>query len=184
MKTTLVLTAVLFSTRFGEATADSNPPDWYIEEIELLTAGSGRWEADNSAYMNEKETFDTYVTEWRTSFDGLTMTGRLFGVVGGKESADFWEFRQYWHPVQQEVVIEQFGRGGAIGVGTMWREDRVTVSDQAFAAPDGRRWRGGHRSYFPDKTTHVTDSYAIEGEEWIERRSYRWLRVTTADSER
>jgi hypothetical protein len=182
MKSILAPAIVILATGFGQAAAESPPPDWYLEEIELLTSGSGRWEADNVAYKSDEEQFDAYVTEWRSSFDGLTMTGRLFGMTGGKESVTFWEFRHYWHPVQQKVVIEQFGWGGVIGVGTMWREEAATVSDQEFSAPDGRQWRAGHRSYFPDDATHVTDSYDIADGLWTKRRSYTWKKVTPQET--
>ena len=178
MKTILAIAAAMFAAGIGQARAEA-PPDWFLEEIALLTSGSGRWEADNGAYRSDEEQYDTYVTEWRSSFDGQTMTGRLFGVTAGKESVDFWEFRQYWHPVRQQVVIEQFGWGGVIGVGTMWREQAVTVMDQAFSAPDGREWRTGHRSHFPDGVTHVTDSFDIADGQWTVRRSYTWKKVLT-----
>ena len=183
MKSIFALATALLATGFGQAAAESPPPDWYLEEIKLLTSGSGRWEADNVAYKSGEEQFDTYGTEWRSSFNGLTMTGRLFGVTDGKESVTFWEFRQYWHPVRQEVVIEQFGWGGVIGIGTIWREDAVTVSDQEFSAPDGRQWRAGHRSYFPDGATHVTASFDIADGQWTERRTYTWKKVAPPETD-
>jgi hypothetical protein len=130
MKLILALAIVILATGSGQAAAESPPPDWYLEEIELLTSGSGRWEADNIAYKSDEEQFDAYVTEWRSSFDGLTMT----------------------------------------------------VSDQEFSAPDGRQWRAGHRSYFPDNATHVTDSFDIVDDLWTERRSYTWKKVTPQEN--
>ena len=174
MKTILAVTFAMLMIGAEQTLAESPPPQWFLEEIRLLTSGSGRWEADNTAYKDDEEPFDVYVTEWRSSFNGMTMTGRLFGVADGKESPTFWEFRHYWHPARQEVVIEQFGRGGVVGTGTMWREGATTVSDQEFSAPDGRQWRAGHRSDFPDGATHVTDSFDITDGQWKRRRSYTW----------
>lgn len=181
MKSIAIFATLLLATGIGQAGEESPAPDWFLDEIELLTSGSGRWETDNAAYMSDDEPFDTYVTEWQSSFDGQTMTGRLFGLKSGEESVTFWEFRQYWHPVRQEAIVEQFGWGGVIGVGTIWREEAVTVSDQAFSAADGRQWRAGHRSYFPDNATHVTDSFDIADGQWTARRSYTWKKVALVE---
>lgn len=177
---TIVVILVLGATNvaLGE---DTDPPGaaprWFIEEIETLTAGSGHWIADNSEYKSEQEPFDAYGTEWTASFDGTTMTGRLFGVKDGKESANFWEFRQYWHPGRREAVVEQFGWGGTVGVGTTWPDGDVTKSDQTFFAPDGSTSRTGHVSGFPDRNTHQTDSFDIANDVWTARRSYTWHRA-------
>jgi hypothetical protein len=85
--------------------------------------------------------------------------------------------------VRQQVVIEQFGWGGVVGVGTMRREEATTVADQEFSAPDGRQWRAGHRTYFPDGATHVTTSFDIADGQWTERRSYTWKKVTPPETD-
>lgn len=114
-------------------------PQWYLAEIQKLSAGSGRWVADNSAYQTDTEPYESYVTEWVASFDGTTLRGRLFGIVQGEETPNFWEFRQYWHPGRAEVVIEQFGGQGAVGIGTMQMDNGKIRSDQSFWFPGVRR---------------------------------------------
>jgi hypothetical protein len=109
------------------------------------------------------------------------MTGRLFGIADGEVSVDYWEFREYWHPGREEVVVEQFGWGGVVGIGTMWLEGEQTVSEQEFIAPDGRRWRAGHRSRFEGASIYVTDSFDIKDGIWTERRSYTWSRTNVDD---
>ncbi|MGB5331302.1 MAG: hypothetical protein WBM80_08610 [Woeseiaceae bacterium] len=79
MKTMLALATALLATGFGQAAAESPPPDWYLEEIELLTSGSGRWEADNVAYKSDEEQFDTYSIS-------RTASGRSAVAILGKSS--------------------------------------------------------------------------------------------------
>lgn len=160
-----------------ESPVSGKAPDWFLEEIVTLTAGDGRWITDNSEYKNEQETFDAYVTEWVASFDGTVMSGRLFGRSNGKDTGNFWEFKQYWHPQRQEVVIEQFGWGGTIGIGTQWRDGRETKSSQTFFAADGTATQTGHISSFPTSDTHVTESFDIKGDTWKPRRKYTWQRM-------
>lgn len=173
--------ALLLALALPAAAGDDDPaakaPQWYLDDIARLTTEGGRWIADNSAYKSESEPFDAYGTEWRSGFDGDTMTGRLFGLKDGKEIAfDFWEFRQYWHPGDKRAVVEQFGWGGALGVGTLVQAPSGTYSDQQFYNADGTLTRTGHASEFPDADTHVTQSYDIVDGEKTPRRKYIWKR--------
>jgi hypothetical protein len=155
----------------------SKSPQWYLEDIARLTAEGGRWITDNSAYQSENEPFEAYGMEWQSGFDGDTMTGRLFGIKDGQELPhDFWEFRQYWHPGRQEAVIEQFGWGGALGLGTLREDEAGTRSEQTFHMADGTRMHGGHKSRFADPDTYVTESFDIVDGAWEPRRKYVWKR--------
>lgn len=162
----------------GAVGAQEAAPQWYLDEIATLTAGSGRWVADNARYKSDEEPFDAYVTEWRSSFGGTTMTGRLFGMQDGEETASFWEFRQYWHPERREVVVEQFGHGGSAGIGTAWHDGQATKSQQTFYSPARPPSKTGHSSWFPDQQTHVTESFDINGDTWKPRRVYTWKLVS------
>jgi hypothetical protein len=176
----LLLTLSLGIAEAEDPPSQTAPPAWYLTEIAMLTADGGRWVTDNSEYQSEEEPYDSYVTEWQASFEGATMTGRLFGIADGKESVDFWEFRLYWHPVEQRAVMAQFGWGGSVGIGPTWLEDGATKSDQVFYAADGSATRTGHVSRFPDANTHLTASFDIDGDDWTLRRNYIWRRATAA----
>jgi hypothetical protein len=180
MKKTLTISATLLLLSLSVHSDDSGPPNaapaWFLEEIATLTHGSGRWITDNASYKNENEPYESYATEWKASFDGTSMTGRLYGIIDGKEVGEFWQFRQYWHPGRKEAIVEQFGWGGTVGIGVAWHEDGETKSDQSFFAVDGSVNRTGHISSFPDSSTHVTASFDIVGDEWQPRRVYTWLK--------
>jgi len=157
--------------------APGAPPEWFLKEIKMITADGGRWIADNAAYVSDEEKFDHYGMEWKSSFGGTIATGRLFGIADGEETVDFWEFRQYWHPGRKEAVIEQFGWGGALGIGTFWpMKNGSTKLHQVFFSADGAERKEGHIGSFPDANTHITTSYDAEGDNWIEKRSYTWKR--------
>ncbi len=141
-----------------------------------MSGGSGRWIADNSAYKSEQEPYDAYGIEWHAAFDDTTMRGRLFGLKDGIETGDFWEFRQFWHPHRKEAVLQQFGTGGAVGLGTLWRDGQLTKADQQFYSSSGSVSRSGHASYFDAADRHVTDSFEIVNDEWLPRRHYVWQR--------
>lgn len=181
MNRLISVTLVLVLLPLQVAADETIAPAWYLEEIALLTAGTGRWVTDNARYRSDEEPFDAYVTEWVAGFGGTTMTGRLYGMQDGEASVDFWEFRQYWHPGLQQVVVEQYGWGSRVGLGTAWREGNVTHSRQTFYAADGSSSEQGHRSYFPDTDTHVTNSFDINDDEWKPRRTYTWRRSDSQD---
>jgi hypothetical protein len=98
-------------------------------------------------------------------------------LQNGREVADFWEFRQYWHPSRQEAVVEQFGWGGALGIGTLRREGDKTRMDQTFFTPGRPAARRGHVSHMPSPNTHVTESFDVEDGKWQPRRKYVWKRA-------
>ncbi|MGD9800545.1 MAG: hypothetical protein AB7F91_17035 [Parvularculaceae bacterium] len=175
-----LLAALAFAglAAFPALAEKSAPPQWYLDDIKTLSAAGGRWIADNADYKSEEEPFESYGTEWKSRFDGATMTGRLYGYKDGAQTAfDFWEFRQYWHPGRNEAVVEQFGWGGAVGVGALQEDDGGTRSDQTFHNSDGSVTRTGHKSRFTDENTFVTESFDIVGDEWKPRRKYVWKRV-------
>jgi hypothetical protein len=180
MKSTAIVLLLILcagSVLSEESRPQGAAPEWFLQEIATLTAGSGRWIADNSEYQSEQEPYDAYGTEWTASFDGTTMSGRLFAIKDGRETGPFWEFRQYWHPGHEEAMLEQFGWGGTLGIGTMWSEGGKTKSDQTFYTIDGGISRSGHVSHFPGSDIHITKSFDIEGDEWISRRTYTWHRA-------
>lgn len=154
----------------------AQPPAWFLEEIGALSADGGRWIADNSAFKSPEEPFEAYGIVWVAGFDGVTMTGRLFGIREGVETPAFWEFRQYWHPGAGEARLDQFGWGGVLGTGPMSRQGDLTVTDQIFYRPDGSSYREGHRARFSDSDTHVTESFDIVDGVWSARRKYTWKR--------
>ena len=160
----------------NEPPVPAKAPTWFLEEIATLTSDGGRWVADNSEYKSEQETYDAYVTEWVASFDGTVMSGRLYARKDGKDTGNFWEFKQYWHPQRQVAVVEQFGWGGTVGIGTQWREGVETKASQNFYSVDGTVSVTGHVSSFPTKDSQVTASFDIDGDTWTPRRKYIWVR--------
>ncbi len=150
-------------------------PQWFLEDVSFLTREGGRWIASNADYKSDMEPYDAYGLEWKLGFAN-SMTGRLYGVQNGEETGDFWQFRQYWHPGKGEAVLEQFGAGGAIGVGALKHASGVNQMVQTFYAPDGGVSETAHASHNPDADTHVTESFDIVDGERKPRRVYTWKR--------
>lgn len=175
----IVFALIALFTANAAAEDTAKPPQWFLDDISAITADGGRWVADNSAYKSENEPFDAYGIEWSSGFNGITMSGRLFGIRDGKETANFWEFRQYWHPGRKQGILEQFGWGGMVGIGVIEPgENGETISAQEFFSADGTRKHAGHKSRFPDADTHESESFDIVDGEWVARRQYIWKRQT------
>lgn len=163
----------------GSADALAAPPQWYIDDVEFLTGDGGRWVTSNEAYQSEDEPFQSYVLEWKKGYAN-SMTGRLFGIKDGRETADFWRFRQYWHPGKGRAIVQQFGAGGAMGIGPLWPEDGGNKMLQKFYGPDGSVSETGHAAHNPDASTHITESFTIVDGEWQPSRLYTWKRAARA----
>jgi hypothetical protein len=181
MKYAIGITIAMFcaSLAANDSADSAEPPGWYLENIQFLTADGGTWIADNSAYKSDDDVWDAYVIIWRTGPGGYSMSGRMFGVANGERSKmDFWLFSQFWNPVRKVAVVEQYG-WGTIGIGTLTqgRDQGDAVVEQTFAGFDGVSTRKGHRSTNPSNVSQITTSYDIEDDgQWIEKRTYEWKR--------
>jgi hypothetical protein len=153
------------------------------EVLASWTKLAGTWIADNSEYRSEQEPFDAYGLDWQPGLDGTTLTGRLYGLTDGREVATFWEFRDFWHPGDRQVISTQFGMGGTYGAGPHTiRGDGTSEMLQTFYSPAaGTVTRIGHRSELRG-TEHVTRSFDVQPDGgWVPRRVYTWHKQPAGD---
>lgn len=177
MKTILLAVLVVLMLAGDARPQSAAAPQWFLDDIASLSAGTGRWVTDNSAYMSDAEPWRSYGTAWTASFDGTTMSGRLFAIEDGEETTKFWEFRQYWHPGLGEALLEQFGRDGKIVVGKMTNDGNNTLIDQTSYTINGDSSRSGHLSRFLDADTYFTESFTIKDGLRVPNREYTWRRI-------
>lgn len=150
-------------------------PDWFQRSIEERTRDGGVWIADNAAYAEEDGGIEAYGMEWRPGIGGRSMIGRLFSLRDGEETATHWEFRTFWHPVEQTVMVYQFGADGTVGWGPLTPgADGGDILEQTFAAPDGTTFRVRHESRTEGDRQVGRSLNWVDGE-WQPRRSYTWV---------
>ena len=155
----------------------SEAPSWYQDHIAYMTRDGGRWQTSNAEYQNESEPFASYVIIFTPVFGGTGMTGRLFGVSDGSETGDFWQFREYWDPARDTAFLEQFGWGGAIGIGPLMQADDHLLAVQEFRAPGSDPYTEKHEFLIVGEDTHVTPTYRVGDDgELVPGRSYVWVR--------
>jgi hypothetical protein len=143
-----------------------------------MSRGGGTWIAPNPGNASDPSQPDEYAMEWRVANEGHGLIGRLYGVEAGAEIAEYWTFREFWHPGERRAILEQWGGPGVYGVGeTTMDANRGSVA-QTFWLPDGRSWREGHRT-FEDGDTYVTEQFDIDAQDnWTPTGRYTWRRVT------
>jgi len=149
-------------------------PEWVGAYFKAMV---GTWIADNSAYRSDAEPFDAYGMEWKPGIGGKSLVGRLYALQGGREAGLSWEFREFWHPGEGELVASQFGSDGTYGVGPHGRRPDGTMEMvQTFYHPTGRVTRVGHRSELKADEL-VTRSFDVQADGTREpRRTYVWRR--------
>lgn len=169
----LSIILIIFMTSLATA-QEKKIPEWFLNDLE---ESIGTWIADNKNYVSENEPFTHYGIEWSWGLGKTTMKGRLFGLIDGEGQGDFWEFRQYWDNVNEVAVVEQFGNGGMIGIGSLQPIDEYTTeSVQTFSLPNGNSWKDRHIS-IRKKTELITTSYKMDSEgKWVENRTYSWTK--------
>lgn len=155
--------------------AQSSPPDWYLKEI---SSEIGIWITDNSKYSSDQEQSDQYAIDWKLGSDKVTLTGRLYGLKGGKEIGTFWTFRKYWDGENSSAYLEQVSLNGTRGIGPYTKTgDFTNELKQVFTNPDGTSRTVGHRTTYLSNFCHVGSSYIIdERGNWIPDRSYTWIK--------
>ncbi len=169
MKILLCITFSLLFYSFSTAQL----PDWLSNHFEYMTQGSGLWVTDNSEYKSDQEPAEQYATEWKMSLGNQSITGRLFGIIDGKEIGTFWEFRTFWNPVEKKAYAYQFSGSGVVGMGEMWHEGDSLKTRQTFYYPNGGLQENGHIQ--KDLSgAHETTSFSISEDVWTKNRFYSW----------
>lgn len=155
-------------------------PDWWASHVDFVSRDGGTWRTANQAADDNPETPDAFGMEWQAHDGGMRLTGRLYGLRGGEEIAQYWTYVEFWHPGENRVVIEQWHPAGLYGTGetTSLGGNRFQV-EQTFWLPDGRSWREGHRN-IEDGDVYDTETFDIDEEgNWLPGTPYLWTRVTS-----
>lgn len=180
----LILTGLAFVPNLfaqEKSAENDSPPKWLIEHFTYMTEGKGLWVADNSPFKSENEPFDAYGTEWTWGVGKQSIKGRLFALKDNKEVATFWEFRVFWHPEKRKAFIQQFGAGGAFGVGEMRviesKDSSLNVTEQDFYIPGGADFLEMHH-LIERKGEHETKSFRLEKGSWKLQRTYIWKKAS------
>ncbi len=150
-------------------------PDWWRAHVAFM---GGVWVAPNPEGENDPNAPDAFGMEWRAANEGHGLIGRLYGLEAGREIAEYWTFREFWHPGERRVIVQQWGGPGVYGAGetTSLAPDRGQL-DQTFWLPDGRSWREGHRTE-ERGDVYLTEVYDIDAAgAWTLRSSNTWRRV-------
>lgn len=153
-------------------------PDWWRMHVAFMSRDGGIWITPNPAGENDPNAPDAFGMEWRVVNEGHGLVGRLYGVEAGQETDEFWTFREFWHPGERRVSLQQWGGPGVYGAGetTSPAPDRGEV-DQTFWLADGRSWREGHRTH-ETGDIYITEVYDISAEDvWTLRSANTWRRV-------
>ena len=154
--------------------AMAQTPQWFIDQMKVM---DGVWLADNTEFVSEQETDDTYGLEWKSGVGGNSLLGELFGMKDGKKTGTYWQFFQYYDEDADAIIVIQVSPWGTSGKGELIKDgDNKTKLDQVFSNPDGTNFRSGHiTEYF--EGYEISTSYDInETGEWIKRRSYKWVK--------
>lgn len=171
------LLALLVPLPATQAQAPASVPAWFADEVAWrVTGDSVRWEADNRTWRSADEPFEAYGLRFWPTLGGRGMRGVLFGIRDGKETRPFSEFRLFWHPGRQQVVVLQWDGWGGYAEGTLRGPvDGVTRLEQANWSASGQETRSAHDSR-REGATQVDQQLAWVDGAWSPGRSYTWSR--------
>ena len=182
----LMLTILAVATLPASAPAQpsgppAKPPAWWAGHVVFMSRDGGAWTTPNPDAGKDPAQPDAFGMEWRAVHDGSVLAGRLFGLKAGREVAEYWTYREFYHPGERRVLLQQWGGGGVFGAGetTAPAADQGEV-DQTFWLTDGRSWREGHRTR-EGGDEYVTEVFDIAADgRWTSKSRNVWRRVTPA----
>ena len=149
-------------------------PKWYLNDLKNQI---GVWETDNKSYESENEPFEKYVIEWNWGVDATSIKGKLYGKLGDKASANFWEFKQYWDAEDNQAKLLQLGFGGLTGIGTILPiNNGETSMVQNFTGPRTKEFTEKH-TIITNGQQKTTTSFNMDSlGNWIKKRAYVWTK--------
>jgi len=158
-----------------------NVPKWFTED---LKKNVGFWEADNSQYKSDKEPQEKYILQWQWGVGNTSITGHLYGMINGKTTTDYWQFRQYWDNVNNKPMLVQYGGGGSIGLGELiMLKDGSIENIQEFSVPTGQKWYTKHIVSNDGKVSDTTSYDKNKQGKWIKNRHYIWHKIKATQVE-
>lgn len=127
--------------------ARAAPPGWWAGHVDYISREGGTWVTPNPAAAGDPAAPDSFGMTWTATNDGYGLSGRLYGLKDGREVAEFWTFREFYHPGDGRIIFEQWGGPGAYGLGeTVMTGPGAFRIDQTFWLADGRNWRERHEA--------------------------------------
>ncbi len=157
------------ATRVGAAL-----PDWLKKEMENQV---GTWKASNAQYHSATEPFTEFVVEWNWGIGNHSLDGRLYGLIDGEPTDDFWVFKQFWDSEKNQARLLQFGYGGRVGDGFLRPIGQGQIETiQVFSAPNIKPFEERHLNLLTPDGLLTTSFNKSEQGEWQGRRSYTWIK--------
>ncbi|MGH7576857.1 MAG: WD40 repeat domain-containing protein, partial [Longimicrobiales bacterium] len=135
----------------------------------------GTWLTSNEEHRTQQnQEAHRYGMRYSMGLGGSAQHGCLWGEWPDREPIVFWTYFTAWDPTRQQLLLQQSGANGVIGLG--YETPGTGIADQRFTAPDGTTWDQRHVTTMTPPDTLVTRSFQKEDGSWEPRRTYRWVR--------
>ena len=178
MRLPVILLLICLVSPLSSADDGVGQPEWFRQHLAYLAAGDGTWLADNARFKSDEEPFDAYEVTYAWGPGKHTVSGSLRAHRDGEVTGVIWEYRVFWDPATGKGILQQWGVGGAYGVGeTMQVDDKTLRSEQTFYGLDGSSSRIAHDWILDGPLQHITHSFSFEDGAWKAGRTYTWKRA-------
>ena len=165
----LVLIFYLFSLK----TFSQSIPEIVMADWEGLTRDGGVWISEDNT-----SGYDAWGMKFSWGLAKKSMNAVLYAIKGEQNVGTIWNFKVYYHPLEKEVIIDQWGGDGSFGHGNIkLLSNGRSESVSSFFNIDGSVFRLKHVQKISGDTKY-SETFITNGEgNWQKSQSYVWKRI-------
>jgi hypothetical protein len=172
MKKTMITLCIIIAIQ-GIAVGQPGIPEAVLTDWELLTRDGGMWQStDNTGE------YDAWGMTFEWGLGKKSVDASLYALKEGKNLGALWQFKIYYHPKDQVVIIEQWGSDGSFGTGTITLEsDNRSVNVSTVHFPGSPPFSVKHEQKIEGDIKYSNVFVRGKDEEWVKDKTYEWKRI-------
>ncbi len=147
-------------------------PEKVLSEWDLLIKDGGVWISEDNT-----SDYDAWGMKFSWGLGKKSMEASLYAIKDSQNIGTLWNFKVYYHPVEKEIVLEQWGSDGSYGRGDIQLfVDGSSENVSSFYNVDGSVFKLKHVQKIEGDIKYSNTFTINKDGEWQESQSYVWKR--------
>lgn len=148
-------------------------PSKVLSDWDNMTKDGGTWITED----NTGE-YDAWGMQFSWGLGKKSVNATLYAIKNNQNIGTIWNFKVYYHPVEKEIILEQWGSDGSYGRGDIQLfPDGNSENVTSFYNMDGTIFKLKHIQRIEGDIKFSNTFTINEDGAWQENQSYVWKRV-------